>query len=62
VGVGPLRHFVSEVGGPVNVIRLPQAPSLTELAALGVARISWATFLYREAMARFEDQLASLQQ
>ena len=57
-----LRRFISEVGGPVNVIRLPQAPSLAELAALGVARVSWATLLYREAMARFEDQLASLRQ
>ena len=57
----PLRQFISEVHGPVNVIRLPQTPSLTTLAALGVARISWASLLYREAMARFEDQLASLQ-
>jgi 2-methylisocitrate lyase-like PEP mutase family enzyme len=57
-----LRHFTSEVGGPVNVTRLPQAPSLAVLAALGVARVSWATLLYREAMARFEDQLASLQE
>ena len=56
-----LRSFTSEVGGPVNVTRLPQAPSLVELAALGVARVSWATLLYRDAMARFEDQLASLQ-
>ena len=58
----PLRHFISEVRGPVNVIRLPQTPSLAALAALGVARVSWATLLYREAMARFEDQLASLQE
>jgi 2-methylisocitrate lyase-like PEP mutase family enzyme len=45
----------------VNVIRLPQT-SLAELAELGVARVSWATLLHREAMARFEDQLASLQE
>jgi 2-methylisocitrate lyase-like PEP mutase family enzyme len=57
-----LRRFMSEVGGPVNVVRLPQAPSLAELAALGVARVSWGPFLYRDAMARFEDQLASLQE
>jgi 2-methylisocitrate lyase-like PEP mutase family enzyme len=56
-----LRRFTSEVRGPVNVLRLPQAPSLAELAALGVARVSWAVLLYREAMARFEEQLASLQ-
>ena len=36
-----LRPFISEVRGPVNVVRLPQAPSLAELAALGVARVSW---------------------
>jgi 2-methylisocitrate lyase-like PEP mutase family enzyme len=58
----PLRRFTSEVGGPVNVVRLPQAPSLTELAALGVARVSWGLLLYREAMARFEGELASLQE
>ena len=56
-----LRRFMSQVGGPVNVVRLPQTPSLGELAALGVARVSWGPFLYRDAMARFEDQLASLQ-
>jgi 2-methylisocitrate lyase-like PEP mutase family enzyme len=57
-----LRHFTSEFGGTVNVVRLPQAPSLAELAALGVARVSWGVLLYRGAMARFEDQLASLQE
>jgi 2-methylisocitrate lyase-like PEP mutase family enzyme len=55
-----LRRFTSEVGGPVNVVRLPQAPSLEELAALGVARVSWGHLLYRGAMARFADELASL--
>ena len=57
-----LRRFTSEVRGPVNVVRLPQAPSLAELSALGVARLSWGHLLYRSAMARFEDQLASLQE
>jgi 2-methylisocitrate lyase-like PEP mutase family enzyme len=56
-----LRRFMSEVDGPVNVVRLPQAPSLAELAALGVVRVSWGLLLYGEAMARFADQLASLQ-
>jgi 2-methylisocitrate lyase-like PEP mutase family enzyme len=37
-------------------------PSLRELATLGVARVSWASILYRDVMARFEDQLASLQE
>jgi 2-methylisocitrate lyase-like PEP mutase family enzyme len=59
---GALRRFISEVRGPVNVVRLPQAPSVAELAALGVARVSWGHFLYHDAMARFGDQLASLQE
>src|SRR5262245_46282074 len=55
-----LRAFMAEPCGPVNLIRppLPQAPPLTELAALGAARVSWGPFLYRDAMARFAEQLA----
>jgi 2-methylisocitrate lyase-like PEP mutase family enzyme len=55
-----LRGFMSEVRGPVNIVRLPQAPPLAELAALGVARVSWGLLLHGEAMARFEEKLASL--
>jgi 2-methylisocitrate lyase-like PEP mutase family enzyme len=55
-----LRGFTSEVRGPVNVVRLPQAPSLAELAELGVARVSWGILLHGEAMGRFQEQLASL--
>jgi 2-methylisocitrate lyase-like PEP mutase family enzyme len=58
----PLRRFMAEVRGPVNIVRLPPAPSLSELAALGVARVSWGVLLYRDALARFEEQLASLQE
>jgi 2-methylisocitrate lyase-like PEP mutase family enzyme len=57
-----LRRFLSEVRGPVNVLHLPQAPSLPELAELGVARVSWGPGLYREAVARLEERLASLQE
>ncbi len=59
---GALQSFMAEVRGAVNVARLPQAPPLAELAALGVARVSWGHFLYLDAMARFADQLASLQE
>jgi 2-methylisocitrate lyase-like PEP mutase family enzyme len=56
-----LRRFTAEVGGPVNAMRMPQAPSsLADLAEMGIARVSWAAFLYREAMGRFAEQLASL--
>jgi 2-methylisocitrate lyase-like PEP mutase family enzyme len=57
-----LRGFMSEVRGPVNALPLPQAPPLAELAALGVARVSWGTLLHWEAMARFEERLASLKE
>jgi 2-methylisocitrate lyase-like PEP mutase family enzyme len=56
-----LRRFISEVRGQVNVVRLPQT-TLAELTALGVARVSWGPFLYRDAMARFGDELASLRE
>jgi 2-methylisocitrate lyase-like PEP mutase family enzyme len=56
-----LRHFISEVDGPVNVVCVPQAPSVAELAGLGAARVSWGPFLYWDAMARFGEELASLQ-
>jgi 2-methylisocitrate lyase-like PEP mutase family enzyme len=55
-----LRAFTSAVDGPVNIVRLPQAPSLAELAELGVARVSWGILLHGEAMGRFEERLASL--
>lgn len=55
-----MRLFTSEANGPVNVVRLPQTP-LAELVAAGAARVSWGPFLYLDAMARFGEQLASLQ-
>ncbi len=57
-----LRRFTSEARGPVNVVRLPQTPSVAELAALGVARVSWGILLFGAAMGRFEEQLASLRE
>jgi 2-methylisocitrate lyase-like PEP mutase family enzyme len=55
-----LRHFLSEVRGPVNAARMPEGPAPAELAALGVARVSWGLFLFWDAMARFSEQLATL--
>jgi 2-methylisocitrate lyase-like PEP mutase family enzyme len=55
-----LRRFVAECRGPVNVVRMPPAPSVAELAELGVARVSWGHFLFLDAVARFEEGLGSL--
>jgi 2-methylisocitrate lyase-like PEP mutase family enzyme len=57
-----LRHFMSEVRGPVNVARMPEGPPVAELAALGVARVSWGPFLHWNTMARFKEQLATLEE
>jgi 2-methylisocitrate lyase-like PEP mutase family enzyme len=58
--MGPLRRFMSQVSRPVNITREPTAPSIAELSALGVARVSWGPLLQWDAMARFQEQLASL--
>jgi 2-methylisocitrate lyase-like PEP mutase family enzyme len=55
-----LRHFISEVRGPVNVARMAEGPAVAELAALGVARVSWGPALHWDTMARFKEQIASL--
>jgi 2-methylisocitrate lyase-like PEP mutase family enzyme len=55
-----LGAFMSEVRGPVNVVRMPQAPPLAELGELGVARVSWGHFLFHGAMAHFGEQLKGL--
>jgi 2-methylisocitrate lyase-like PEP mutase family enzyme len=55
-----LSRFMSEVSGPVNIAMEPHAPSISELAALGVARVSWGPLLQWDAIARFKEQLTSL--
>ena len=55
-----LRAFAAEVGGPWNAVRLPMAPPLDELAALGAVRVSWGVLLYRAALEHFVELLASL--
>ena len=55
-----VRTFVSQAGGPVNILALPQAPSPAELAEVGVARISWGGLLQRETIEQFQRRLAEL--
>lgn len=50
VAPADIRRLVEETGAPVNVLALPSAPPIPELAALGVARVSvgsliaWAAY------------------
>src|SRR5882672_1713039 len=45
-----LGRFMSDVRGPVNVTRVPQASSLVDLTSHGVSRVSWALYLYFASM------------
>lgn len=42
-----MRALVDEIGLPINLAFLPGGPSLAELAAAGVARISFGPGLFR---------------
>ncbi|MFC4147049.1 isocitrate lyase/phosphoenolpyruvate mutase family protein [Micromonospora mangrovi] len=55
-----IRTLVTEVAGPVNVLARPGAPAPAELAALGVARISYGSRVYAAARARAADLLAAI--
>ncbi|HEY1238453.1 MAG TPA: isocitrate lyase/phosphoenolpyruvate mutase family protein [Solirubrobacterales bacterium] len=55
-----LGAFMAEAPAPVNVLPMPDGPSLSELAEMGVARISYASRLYRETMEQFANQLATI--
>jgi 2-methylisocitrate lyase-like PEP mutase family enzyme len=55
-----LAALVSQAPGPVNVLRIPPAPSQAELAELGVARVSYAGLLHHEAIEQFSRLLESV--
>jgi 2-methylisocitrate lyase-like PEP mutase family enzyme len=56
----PLESFISKAPGPVNVLKIPPAPSHAALAELGVARISYGGLLHHGAMEQFGNVLESL--
>jgi 2-methylisocitrate lyase-like PEP mutase family enzyme len=56
-----LAAFMSEAPCPVNVVRIPPAPPLTELAELGVARISYGGLLHHQTMEEFGRLLAEVE-
>ena len=65
-----IAAFLDRSPGPVNLMAFDNAPMLPELAAkapplaelaqMGAARVSYASFLYRIAMARFAADMAAL--
>jgi 2-methylisocitrate lyase-like PEP mutase family enzyme len=55
-----LREFIAGAPGPVNILKTPRAPSLEQLAELGVARVSYGSLLQHEAMEQFGEVLRSI--
>ncbi len=58
---GVIRAFVEAVNAPVNILAVPAAPSIAELTALGVARISYGSLLHRRTMQELTAFLEGLQ-
>jgi 2-methylisocitrate lyase-like PEP mutase family enzyme len=55
-----IAALVDGVGGPVNVLARPGAPSLARLAELGVARVSFGAGLMRSTQAHLAGLLARI--
>lgn len=49
-GIADLRRILEAVSLPLNVLALPDAPSVAELSALGVARVSVGSGFFLAAM------------
>ena len=58
--VDAVREFVTASPGPVNILRTPRAPSISEMADLGVARISYGSLVHRGVMEQFTGVLGSI--
>lgn len=56
-----IRRVVTEVGAPVNVLAMPNGPSVAELASLGVRRVSSGSALYNAAAAALRSAADRLQ-
>ena len=57
---GDIRTIVDEIGGPVNILAAADTPSIAELAAFGVARVSYGAGLYRAAYQRVGELVAAI--
>ncbi|HEY9474550.1 MAG TPA: isocitrate lyase/phosphoenolpyruvate mutase family protein [Mycobacteriales bacterium] len=55
-----LPELVAGIDGPVNVLHLPGGPSVGELSALGVARITFGGSLHKAAIASLRDTATAL--
>jgi 2-methylisocitrate lyase-like PEP mutase family enzyme len=52
-------RFVADTGGPVNLLAVANDRSLADLAALGVARVSYGPLVFRRLFAQLDSLLAT---
>jgi 2-methylisocitrate lyase-like PEP mutase family enzyme len=57
---GDIRAIVDETSARVNILGAPDAPTVAELAALGVARVSFGAGVYRTAYQQVRDIVAGI--
>ena len=55
-----IAALVEAVEGPVNVYARPEAPSITRLAELGVARVSYGPWMHRLVMRELDRALEAI--
>ncbi len=55
-----IRAIVDETGARVNILGRSDAPTVAELAALGVARVSFGAGLYRAAYQHFREAVGGI--
>jgi 2-methylisocitrate lyase-like PEP mutase family enzyme len=58
--IAEVRTLVDRIGAPINLAFLPGGPSLAELAAAGVARISFGPGLFQILQGRLDAALAAI--
>lgn len=57
---GDIRAIVDETSARVNILAAPDAPTVAELAVLGVARVSFGAGIYRTAYQQVRDIVAGI--
>ncbi|MEX3008385.1 isocitrate lyase/phosphoenolpyruvate mutase family protein [Hoeflea sp. TYP-13] len=55
-----IERICRDIRLPVNVMMMPDAPSIADLTGLGVARISYGPGPYRQAMKALEERCAAI--
>jgi 2-methylisocitrate lyase-like PEP mutase family enzyme len=55
-----IARFVEAAAGPINILGLPQAPPISRLAQLGVARVSYGSSIQRELVQHLATILARI--